>query len=87
MEETSLVVQWLRLHLPIQGVQFQSLGEEPRSHMPLGQYIYMCIYIYTHIYIRSNTETNSIKILKMVHIKIKSLKFFLVKKIIKILHR
>ena len=81
MEETSLVVQWLRLHLPIQEVQFQSLGEEPRSHTPLGQIIYI------YIYFRSNTETNSIKILKMVHIKIKSLKFFLIKKTIKILHR
>ena len=30
---TSLVVQWLRLCLPMQGVQFQSLVMELRSHM------------------------------------------------------
>ena len=30
----SLVVQWLRLHLPLQGVQVQSLVRELRSHMP-----------------------------------------------------
>ena len=34
---TSLVVQWLRLHLPAQGVWFQSLFEELKSHMPPGQ--------------------------------------------------
>ena len=34
---TSLLVQWLRLHLPIQGLRVQSLFEEPRSHMPRGQ--------------------------------------------------
>ena len=34
---TSLVVQWLRLHFPIQGVQVQSLVGELRSHKPLGQ--------------------------------------------------
>jgi len=31
------VVQWLRLHFPIQGVQVQSLVGELRSHKPLGQ--------------------------------------------------
>ena len=30
---TSLMVQWLRLCLPMQGVQFQSLVMELRSHM------------------------------------------------------
>ena len=33
---TSLVVQWLRLHLPIQGVRVWSLVRELRSHMPRG---------------------------------------------------
>ena len=31
---TSLVVQWLRIHLPIQGTQVRSLVQELRSHMP-----------------------------------------------------
>ena len=31
---TSLVVQWLRLQLPVQGVGVQSLIQELRSHMP-----------------------------------------------------
>ena len=31
---TFLVVQWLRLHLPMQGVQDPSLMWKPRSHMP-----------------------------------------------------
>ena len=31
---TSLVVQWLRFFLPMQGVQFQSLVMDLRSHMP-----------------------------------------------------
>ena len=34
---TSLVVQWLRLHFTIEGVQVQSLVGELRSHKPLGQ--------------------------------------------------
>ena len=33
---TSLVVQWLRLCLLMQGVGVQSLVEELRSHRPLG---------------------------------------------------
>ena len=34
----SLVVQWLRLHLPMQVVQVRSLvGERIRSYMPRGQ--------------------------------------------------
>ena len=32
--ETSLVVQWLGLCLPMQGVQVQSLAEELRSRVP-----------------------------------------------------
>lgn len=31
---TSLVLQWLRLHLLMQGVQFLPLVGELRSHMP-----------------------------------------------------
>ena len=34
---TSLVVQWLRLRLPMQGVWVRSLVGELRSHMPPGQ--------------------------------------------------
>ena len=34
---TSLVVQWLRLCLPMQGVQVRTLIRELRSHMPCGQ--------------------------------------------------
>ena len=34
---TSLAVQWLRLRLPMQGVQVQSLDRELRSHMPHHQ--------------------------------------------------
>ena len=33
----SLAVQWLRLCLPMQGVQVQSLVGQLRSHMPRGQ--------------------------------------------------
>ena len=33
----SLVVQWLRLRLPMQGVRVQSLIRELRSHTLLGQ--------------------------------------------------
>ena len=34
---TSLVIQWLRLHLPMQGMWVGSLVRELRSHMPWGQ--------------------------------------------------
>ena len=34
---TSLVVCWLRLHLPMQGAQVCSLVGELRSHMSYGQ--------------------------------------------------
>ena len=33
---TSRVVQWLRIHLPIQGTQVQTLVGELRSHRPWG---------------------------------------------------
>ena len=33
---TPLVVQWLRIRLPMQGTQVQSLVGELRSHMPRG---------------------------------------------------
>ena len=33
---TSLVVQWLRIHLPMQGTWVRSLIGELRSHMPQG---------------------------------------------------
>ena len=34
---TSLVVQWLRIHLPMQGTGVRSMVGELRSHMPCGQ--------------------------------------------------
>ena len=34
---TSLVVQWLKLRLSMQGVRVRSLIGEPRSHMPCNQ--------------------------------------------------
>ena len=34
---TPVVVQWLRLHLPMQGVWVQSLVRELRSRLPCGQ--------------------------------------------------
>ena len=33
---TSLVVQWLRIHRPMQGTRVQSLVRERRSHVPRG---------------------------------------------------
>ena len=36
-KRTSLAVQWLRLHLPMQGVRVRPLVGELRSHMPHGQ--------------------------------------------------
>ena len=35
--QTSLVVQWLRLCFPVQGVQVRSLVRKLRSHTPCGQ--------------------------------------------------
>ena len=58
---TSLVVQWLRLCLPMQGVWVWSLVWELSSHMPHDQK--------TKTQNRSNTVTNSMKTLKMAHIK------------------
>ena len=52
---TSLVVQWLRLRLPVQGVRVRSLVGELRSHMPGGQT--------TKTQNRSNIVTKSIKTL------------------------
>ena len=36
-DRTSQAVQWLLLHLPMQGVWVRSLVGELRSHMPCGQ--------------------------------------------------
>ena len=58
---TSLVDQWLRLHLPMQGVQVQFLAREIRSHMACGQKK-------QNVKEKQNCK-NSIEILKMVHIK------------------
>ena len=58
---TSLEVQWLRLHLPIQEAWVPSLVMISRSHMPHSQK--------SKTQNRINIVTNSIKILKMVHIK------------------
>ena len=33
---TSLVVQWLRIHRPMQGTRVQTLVRERRSHVPRG---------------------------------------------------
>ena len=53
---TSLVVQWLRLCLPMQGVRIHSLFGDLRSHMPCGPK--------SKTEKRSNIVTNSIKIFK-----------------------
>ena len=37
MEGTSLVVQWLRIYLPMQGMWVLYLVRESRSHMPWGK--------------------------------------------------
>ena len=59
------MVQWLRLHLPMRGVWVRSLVRELRSHIPCGQK--------NQKHKTSNTVTNSIKILKMVHVKKKKI--------------
>ena len=59
---TSLVVQWLRLCLPMQGVQVQSPVRELRSPPDSQPKIQT-------INNRSKIENNSIKTLKIVHIK------------------
>ena len=33
---TSLVVQWLRIHLPMKGIWVPSLARELRPHVPWG---------------------------------------------------
>jgi len=63
---TVLAVQWLRLCFPVQGAGVQSLVGELKSHTPLGQK--------TKTENRSNTVTNSVKTLKMVHNQKKNLK-------------
>ena len=50
---TELVIQWLRLCIPAQGVQVESLVGELTFHMPRGQK--------SKIYNRSNIVTNSVK--------------------------
>ncbi|CAM9794401.1 unnamed protein product [Rangifer tarandus platyrhynchus] len=50
---TSLMVQWLRLPLPMQWIHIPPLVREPRSHMPCGQK--------PKTSNRSNMVTNSIK--------------------------
>ena len=63
----SLVIQWLRLHLPVPGVWVWSLVGELRSHMPRDRKNW-----------KHKTETtvvtNSVKTEKVVHIKKKNLK-------------
>ena len=58
---TSPVIQWLRLGLPLQEVQVQSLIGELRSHMPRGQK--------NQNIKQKRIVKDSIKTLKMVHIK------------------
>ena len=58
---TALLVQWLRLHLPVQREQFQSLVRELRSHMPCGQK--------PRTKNRSNIVTNPVNALKIVLIR------------------
>ena len=62
-EGTSLVVQWFRLHLPMQGVPVQSLVWELMS---------TCLMATT--YKQSNSVVISIKTLKITHIRKKKLK-------------
>ena len=54
---TSLVIQWLRFRLPMQGTWVQSLVWVLRSHISCGQK--------TKIQNRSNNVINSIKTLKI----------------------
>ena len=60
--ETSLVVQRLRLHLPMKRVRVRFLVGKLRSHMLPGQKN-------QNINNRGNIVINSIETLKMVHIK------------------
>ena len=56
---TSLVLPWFRFCLPMPGLPVRSLAGELRSHLPCSQK--------TKTW--SNIERNSVKTLKMVHIK------------------
>ena len=58
---TSLVVQWLRLQLPLQEVQARSLFRELRSHMSRGQKV--------KTQSRSSVVTNLMKTSKMVVVR------------------
>ena len=58
----SLVVLWLRLHLPVQGLQVQFLVRELRSHMPSSERN-------QNISNSSNIVTNSTRTFKMAHKK------------------
>ena len=69
MKVPSLAVQWLGLHLLMQGVQARCLAGELKSLKPKHKN-------------GSNIVTNSMKILKMVHIKKKKI---LKHKVIKVL--
>ena len=60
---TPLVVQWLRPHLPTQGVQSWSLVSEQTSRMP---------HSLSRKKKKKNHKTEIIKTFKMVHIKKKS---------------
>ena len=59
---TFLAVQWLRLHLPMQGVQVWSLVRELRPHMTRGQKDQKRKN-------RSSIVTNSIKTSKLAHLQ------------------
>ena len=55
---TSLVVWWLRFHLPMKGVHVRSLVGELKSHMPHNQ----------NIKKNRNIVTNSIEALKIIYL-------------------
>ena len=63
---TSLVVQWLRLCLPVQELQVLSLVSELRSHVPASRK--------TKTDNKNNIVRNSMNTYKMIHIKKKSWK-------------
>ena len=66
---TSLLIQWLRLCLPMHRVWVQFLIGELRFHMPCGQKIYIYIqnwseythtHTHTHVYILANDPRTSV---------------------------
>ena len=59
------MVQWLRLHLSMKGIQVQSLVGELRFHKPHGKQKQQ----EQQTNKQSSIVTNSIKTLKIVHIK------------------